>query len=217
MPVAADTLGGADSVLTMTPQVLMTIEPVPGMGELVQVSVLDGAYPPAVLRRQIAALGTSLGSDVANLDVIAPSQEGEPLRAFFTVRNIVDPTLGDIRLQPLVRSFLDGPSDLALRSFSIKFIGVVPGAYTTLASYTSPGAALQAYYDPAVLSLEYRILALADDPEQVDIPPRHVPDSIGQPATGRAPLMSGLLLALVAVASGSAGALVYFALLGRRA
>ena len=217
MPAAADTRGSATGVGAVTPQVLMTIEPVPGMGELVEVSVLDGAYPQAVLRRQIAALGASLGADVGSLDLIVPSQEGEPLRAFFTVRNIVDPALGDIRLQPLVRSFLDGPSDLALRSFSIKFIGVVPGAYTTLGSYTSPGAALQAYYDPTAPSLEYRILVLADDPEQVDIPSRHVPEAVGQPATGRAPLMSGLLLALVAVAGGSAGALVYFALLGRRA
>ena len=201
----------------MVPQVLITIEPVPGMGELVQVSVLNGAYPPAVLRRHIASLGASLGSDVDSLDVIAPSQEGQPLRAFFTVRNIVDPALGDIRLQPLVRSFLDGPSDLALRSFSIKFIGVVPGANTTLGSYTSPGAALQAYYDPATLSLEYRIVVLTDDPEQVNIPPRHVPESIRQPAAGRSTLMSGLLLAIVVVAGGSAGALVYLALLGKRA
>ena len=217
MPAAADTLGGAARVLTMTPQVLITIEPVSGMGELVQVSVLDGTYPPEVLRRQIAALGVSLGSGVGSLDVIAPGKEGEPLRAFFTVQNIIDPALGDIRLQPLVRSFVDGPSDVALRAFSIKFIGVVPGTFTTLGSYTSPGAELRAYYDPVALSLEYRILVLADDPDLVEIPARHVPEPAGQPAAGRTPLMSALLIALVAVAGGSAGALVYFALLGGRA
>lgn len=216
MPAAADTLPVAARVRAMAPQILMTIEPVSGLGELVQISVLDSAYPSAVLRRQIAALGATLGADVDSLDIIAPSQDGEPLRAFFTVGNIVDHSLGEIRLQPLVRSFMDGPSDLALRSFSIKFIGVVPGAYTTLGSYTSPGAELQAYFDPSAVSLEYRILVLADDPERVDIPSRHVPEPNGQPASGSSPFKSGLLLALVAVAGGSAGALVYFALLGRQ-
>ena len=216
MPVVADTLHKAANVRTMVPQVMISIEPVPGMGELVQVSVLDGSYPQADLRRQIKALGDSLGVEVQSLDVIAPGRAGEPVRAFFIVGNIVDTEQGDIRLQPLVRSFLDGPPSHALRRFSVKFIGVVPGAYTTLGSYSSPGATLQAYYDPAALSLEYRILVTADDPAEVDIPSRHDP-AANVDAAGREPVKSGLLLALIAVAGVSAGALVYFALLGRRA
>jgi hypothetical protein len=102
-------------------------------------------------------------------------------------------------------------------SFSVRIQGMKPNPYTTLAAYTSETVALKAFVDNATPGIEYRILVLSDDPSKVDIPPRHVPDEMvtqpfDEPKKDKTPMLLGLIL----LAGASAGALVYFLLLGKR-
>jgi hypothetical protein len=94
---------------------------------------------------------------------------------------------------------------------------MAPNPYTTLAAYNSKAVALRAFYDAATPSIEYRILVITDKPSEVDIPPRHIPDEMvtqgfDEPKKDKAPALLGLIL----LAGASAGALVYFFLLGKR-
>lgn len=200
---------------TVDPELVMAIESVPGSPDLVQLTISDASYSEAVLSQQIAAMTASFGSEPIGLQIRSATEEGAQLVAIFSVPGLIDRSSGDVRLQPIVRAFLTG-GESSIRAFSITFRGVTPAANTTLASYQSQTAALKAFYDPASQSLEFRILALTDDPEKLVIPTRFQPAAF-QPVSDEPKQSSiGLLVVLIVLAGGSAGALVYFALLGRQ-
>ena len=198
----------------VVPELVMAIESVPGSADLVQLTVADASYSEAVLTMQIAAMAASFGSEPEGLEILSATAEGVPLRAVFSIPGLIDRSTGDMRLQPIVRAFMTGGAS-PIRAFSITFRGVTPAANTTLSSYKSQTADLQAFYDPASQTLEFRILALTDDPEKPVIPTRYQPAAFepvsDEPEQGK----TGLLVVLIILTGGSAGALVYFALLGR--
>lgn len=198
----------------VTPELVMAVESLPGSPDVVQVTIAEAGYSEQMLTAQIESLAGSFGAEVSGLQII-PATDSSPLRAVFSVPGIINHGSGDIQLQPIIRAFMSGDED-SLHAFSITFHGVSPTAYTTLASYKSPSAVLQAYYDQSKQTLEYRVLALTEDPEELVIPTRFVPGSFEpvseEPATSRV----WILVALMVLSGGSAGALVYFALLGRQ-
>jgi hypothetical protein len=205
-----------DGVRTVEPQVVINIEHVEGTGDLVQMNFEPGMYDDRALVADVARLNELTGSKTTDLERIQPSKEGEPVRARFTAANILDPAEGDIRLQPVIRSFMAGADGKRVDSFSIRILGQQPSPYTTLASYSSHAVALKAFFDAATPCIEYRILVLAKTPAEVDIPPRHIPDPVALTRDEPKPPRGPLLLTLVLLAGASAGALVYFSLLGKR-
>jgi hypothetical protein len=215
--LAAEELSPKERKKTVEPQAVLSIEHVPGTGDLVELLYLSGTYDEASLRACLATLETSLGAPLESFQLIAPVKEGEPTKAFFVAQGLIDPSLGDFRLQPLVRALMKGAAGKTVESFSIRIVGQEPSAYTTLASYSSKSVALRAFYDAPSKTIEYRILVLATDPEAVSIPPRHVPDPTVHEYEEEGGSRASLILGLILTAGASAGALVYFALLGKRA
>jgi hypothetical protein len=201
---------------TVQPQVVFNIQHVEGTGDIVQLSFKPGIYDDASLALAVEKLGKLTGAAITDLHVIPPVTADEPVRAMFTAKNILDPAVGDIRLQPVVRAFMTGAKDQRVDSFSIRILGQQPSAYTTLASYSSKAVALRAFFDAKTPSIEYRILVMAESPADVDIPPRHEPDPVQLPQKDGAANRTPLLVSLVLLAGASAGALVYFGLLGKR-
>jgi hypothetical protein len=223
LAVATAFVGAADErtlgqrTKTVEPQVVLTIEHVPGTGDLVEMLYSSGTYDEASLNASLSALESSLGSPLASVETIPPATEKEPVKVFFVAQGLIDPSLGDFRLQPLVRALMKDQDGKRVESFSIRIVGQEPSAYTTLASYSSNAVVLRAFYHAPSKTIEYRILVLASDPDEVSIPPRHVPDTTvrGQEEEGGS--RASLILGLILTAGASAGALVYFALLGKRA
>jgi hypothetical protein len=205
-----------EGVRTVQPQVVINIQHIDGTGDIVQMSYMPGLYDDEALTAALTKLGKLTGADIKDLHVIPPASADEPIRAMFTANNILDPAVGDIRLQPVVRSFMGGAKGKRVDSFSIRILGQQPNAYSTLASYSSKSVALKAFFDARTPSIEYRILVLAKTAAEVEIPPRHVPERAQIPEREQKSNRTPLLVSLVLLAGGSAGALVYFSLLGKR-
>jgi hypothetical protein len=213
---ASEDLSADERVQLVQPQVVISIEHVEGTGDVVQLHYRGGLYDEAAIKRAIDALAASTGSQPGTYQFMPGATADEVSKAIFIAKNVVDPSSGDIRLQPVVRAFMAGAQG-SVESFSVRIVGMAPNAYSTLASYNSKTVALRAFYDAATPSIEYRILVLTDDPSKVQIPPRHIPDEmqnqpLEEPRSSPAPLLVGLIV----LAGASAGALVYFFLLGKR-
>ena len=214
--VAAEDVGTKEKTRLVEPQVVFSIEHVEGMGDFVQMHYVGDFYDEPAVKEAVAGLAGATGAQISNYQFIPTGTPGEVNKVSFVTHGLIDVSTSDIRLQPLVRAFMQGANG-TVESFSVRIVGIRPSAYTTLAAYSSRAVALRAFYDAATPSIEYRILLLTKVPEEVVIPPRHIPDemvtqSFEAPGDDRTPL----LLGLVALASLSAGALVYFAMLGRR-
>jgi hypothetical protein len=205
-----------DKVRTVEPQAVIAIEHVDGTGDVVQMHYKGGVYDEPSIKAAIADLAKQTGAQVANYQFMPGATAEDVSKVFFVTQNLVDVSSGDIRLQPVVRAFMKGAKG-TVESFSVRIQGIKPNPYNTLASYQSDEVALKAFVDPASTSIEYRILVMTDDPAKVAIPPRHIPDEMvtqpfDEPKKDKTPMLLGLIL----LAGASAGALVYFVLLGKR-
>ncbi len=214
--VAAEERPNPDGVRTVQPQAVFSIEHVAGTGDIVQLVFREAIYDDASVRASLASLAKMTGGDIQNYQYVVPLTPEEPTKVFFIAKNLLDPAAGDIRLQPLVRAFMSGKEGARVESFSVRIVGQRPSPYSTLASYSSKSVALKAFYDAATPSIEYRILVLAQTPGELEIPPRHIPDQVTQPVEKAGSARAPTLLLLVLTAGASAGALVYFSLLGKR-
>ena len=160
------------------PELIMAIERGDGAPDVVQVSVSIPEYGGDRLRSEIESMATSFGGEPIGLHIMPATADGVPLRAVFSLSGVIDRSSGDMRLQPIVRSFLSG-TEPHIQAFSISFRGVAPVPYTTLASYDSPVASLRGYYDQSTQTLEYRVLSMTSDPSELVIPTRYVPATYG--------------------------------------
>lgn len=198
-----------DDVREVSPEAIINVEHDSSMRDILQIYIFKPGYTTELLRSKIEWIARELGSPVDGLEVY-PMGDGQPgVKAICVVNNVVDGTLGELRIQPFVRAFVGGPQGQSIKSFSIRFTGFVPTS-STLQSYRSDAVVLEASYDPLSSILEYRILAKTDDPAKVTIPPRYFPKSYVSPSGGSKNRLP-ILISLLVIAGLSAGALVYFA------
>lgn len=213
---AAEDDHASDNVRLVEPQAVISIEHIEGTGDVVQMNYKGDVYDESAIKAAIADLATLTGAEIKNYQFMPAATADDVSKVFFVTQNLIDLSTGDIRLQPVVRAFMAGAKG-KVESLSVRIMGMTPNPYTTLAAYTSKAVVLRAFFDAATTSIEYRILVVADDPNDVDIPPRHIPDDMvtqgfQEPKRDKTPMLLGLIL----LAGASAGALVYFALLGKR-
>lgn len=184
--------------------------------ETVTVTMLDGGYPADLLRSQCEAIGVMTGSPLRGLNLVqeslGESDELTFLRASFATDHLINPQTREIALDVLVRAFLGSPEPHTLQSFLITIGGVTPDE-STVQTFRSRNAVLEGDWSADMGALEYRVLVLNQNPDELDIPRRHVevpqePVAAQPPPPSRTPLLLGLVL----LAGGSTGALVYFAL-----
>lgn len=213
---AAEERPKIEGARTVQPQAVFSVEHVEGTGDIVQMVFEGEVYDDAAIRASLDDLAKMTGGAVESYQYVSPMAPGEPTKVFFIAKNLVDPTAGDIRLQPLVRAFMTGAKASRVESFSVKIVGLRPSPYSTLAAFSSKSVALKAFYDAATPSIEYRILVLAKNPNELEIPPKHIPDEVVQNGDEAQKSRTPTLLLLVLTAGASAGALVYFSLLGKR-
>lgn len=200
----------------VAPEVTISVQEHPTGAETVTVTLLDGAYPANLLRQQCESIGAMTGSPLRGLNLVQESlgqtQDLVFLRASFATDNLINLQTGEIALDVLVRAFLGAPEPHTLDSFLITIGGVSPGV-STIRTFRSRTAVLEGDWSADLGALEYRILVLNQDPDELDIPRRHVEET-EEPAAEHlpSPNRTPLLLGLVVLAGGSTGALVYFAL-----
>ena len=204
------------------PQVSIVVREHATSADMVEVTALSKDYPPELLRAQCQALGESLGSPARGLDVRFESVDEVKgisfVKASFATDGIIDRAQKRLNLQAVVRAFVGGPEPHALKSFLVSFAGEVPQADRTLREFSSDAVVVKATINESPAGIDYRVLALTEDPSKVTIPDHFTPPE--KPAEGKqggvvtAP--DPVVLGLIGVGGLAAGALVYFAFAGRK-
>jgi hypothetical protein len=194
--------------------------------DLVQVSILDPHFPPALLRQEIARMGQELKSEPRGVDVgytrsVPSDPDSTVLRGNFAVDGLIDRVAGTLHIRAIARGFALASGRAKLDALMIQFQHESPTA-STLRSCAPPeagcsGAIIEGRAQGADVGIEYRLKYLTHDPDQIDLPdsPREV--SVKKPiAHSSKPSTDWTLVILVIVGGAAAGALVYSLLLGRR-
>jgi hypothetical protein len=189
--------------------------------DIVEVTLLDPQYPSGLLKAQLDALGTHLGSPPRGLEVflyqVDPAKsELTFLKARFAVDGLIDRQAQVLRIEPLLKALALRADGHAVRGISLIFQGERPTA-NTIRRFESQAvlAEARAIDDPP--AIEYRIQLRADSPEEISFPERRME----QPAAPKASTIrkndSTLIIGAIIAAGVASGALVYLALLqGRR-
>lgn len=204
---------------SVPPQVVIIVRKHALGPDLVDVTVSAKDYPLALLEQQCRAMAAGLGSDARGLSVVRSGFDPKIkfAKASFATDGIIDRDKGEVKLAKLVRNFLGAPSEWRLSSFLVTLDGEVPVEKQTLKEFSSDAVVLRANVSHSPRGIEYRILALTQDPEKFDIPVRHKEPVVKEqkPPSDPSSLPSWVPIALVAVAGLAAGLLVYSALSGR--
>lgn len=203
----------------VAPQVVINVRKHPMGADMVDVTCASARYPKDLLQAQCEKIGQAVNSPARGLVVYVSGNEPkfQFVKASFATDNIIDREKGTIDLQALVRSFLGAPEPNTVQSFLITLEGEVPVDKQTLQDYASDTVRLKASVSTFPKGLEYRVLALTQNPEKLTIPGRFVEPKPSEKSSQKGPQgqTSWLQIALLTVAGIAGVALVYFAVSGR--
>jgi len=186
---------------------------------MVTITVADKDYPLELLKAQSQKMASILGSEARGLSVMLSGSDPKFkfVKANFATDGIIDRENGVVRLEAIVRAMLGVPAPHTISAFLITLENEAPVEKQSLQTFSSDAVVLRAHASENPKGLEYRIVALTQDPEKVTIPGRfNEPErKVVKEASPHSSGPGWVPLALIVVAGASGGALVYFALSGR--
>jgi hypothetical protein len=200
---------------TSRPDLLIVIREHPGGADVIEVKAVSKAITAPELEASILELGKQIGVPPRAVRIytnkLDTNVKQSYIEASFGIDGVVEPD--KIRLNALAQSFM-GPKVRAL-GIVIENRGVTS---ETVASYQSTNIEATGQYLPGSIGLEYRIRAIAADPDKFDIPDsRSEAARVQKPKSERNAGFDPSLIALIAVAAVALGALVYSLLLRSKA
>lgn len=187
--------------------------------DMVEVTMLNPAYPPELLKERIFAIGKELGVEARGVSVGTYSlgAANDPnlrfVKGTFAIDGLVDVPNHRLRIQSIVRAFVGDPEPLTVRGLSIFFSGLQPHpryVRTFVDDHVRAEARVQR---SPIAGIEYRIRIDATKPESV-VFPEYAPERKALPPPSETENRSkvGLWIAIL-VAALAAGALVYLAVI----
>lgn len=203
----------------VAPQVIVNVRKHPIGADMVQITAAAPDYPKELLAAQAKAIGANLDSEARGLEVYTTGTDPKFrfVKAGFATDGLIDRESGSLRLQALVRAFLGAPAPHQVKALIVTFEGekVVDGK--TLKVYANDGVSLKATESKFPPGIEYRIVALTQEPDLLSIPDKVEAKSAELP-TVKPPsqLSPAVPIALIGVAAVSGAALVYLWLSGRK-
>lgn len=201
------------------PQAVVNVRKLALGPDMVDITIASKGYPLDLLSQQCGKLAQLLGSDARGLQVSLSGYDPKFkfAKASFATDGLIDRDKGEVRLEAIVKALVDGQGSWRLRSFLVTLDGEAPVEKQTLKSFQSEAVVLKAHVSESPKGIEYRILALTDDPTKIKIPVRHesAKPQEQKASRGASTEANWLPLALVGVAGLAAGLLVYSALSAR--
>lgn len=196
----------------------------PTSADMVEVTVVDPAYPKELLQQQILTLGQYINSEPRGLSVgyvqIDPEKpELRFLKANFAVDGLIDRSSQELRVEPILKAFAGAPAPYTLEGLTIIFEGEQTNR-NTVRRYDSDAVQAQARVIPAMekekgTSIEYGVRYLTQDPAKISFPSRYTEPKSSQATSERGGQLPTYVWIAIFVAGLSAGALVYLALARR--
>lgn len=208
------TVAGFAQPTMMRPDISVVVSEHQTTADMVEVTALRDDYPIELMREQCERLGAILGAPVRGLQVTkTPLSSDDPKLAFvkakFATNNIIRREDRTLHVQPILRAFAAAPDPFTVKQIQVVFAGERPNEQT-VRTLSKPGvlnAVARASNAPA--GIEYSIELLTQDPDKIVFPERlEKPEPLQeeQPEKGS---NQTVLIALLAIAAVSLGALVY--------
>jgi|GEM_PF-1856096 len=195
-----------------------------GPADDVELTVIKPNYSRDLLQKQLDYLGQELGNPPRGVRIYDdPVDSNNPhttmIKAVFAVNGLIDRSAGALHLQPIVRAMSLSTSSDELNGLMVQFSGENP-TKNTIRSCTPPspgcsGVAVEGRFGDSSYGVEYRVKLLSHDPKAISL--ADVPTSA--PPVKPVEVHSHTdwtLVALILVAAGAMGALVYSVLLRSR-
>ncbi|MBX3118990.1 MAG: hypothetical protein KF784_07985 [Fimbriimonadaceae bacterium] len=219
------TVRAQDRVLSVDAGINVVVTEHPLTADMVEITALDPNYPPDLLRQQIDTLGQLLKSTPRGLTVgyaeIDPTNPAlRFLKARFAVDGLIERSVGELRIEPILKAFAGAPAPYTLKGITILFDGEAPNE-NTVKRYDLPDAFLsQAIIVPSpsqegAPGIEYSVKYLTQDPNKITYPNRRVEPKSSDTPSEPAGLLPTYVWIAIFMAGLSAGALVYLALAKR--
>lgn len=219
--VSAQETGAPASLFTsVRPDGYVRVTPHALGGAVVEITMQDAKYPPALLESQVKALSADLGFPANGLTVVtfqmvASDPKSKYVRANFGINGLGDAAKGLFRLQPIARAFAGAPVPNEVKCLDVIFEKAKPSRNTvTRVDNAGVTVELSPVQDNQVV--EYRILLKTQDPSSITIPEDAAPVAKPKPIVPPPSKPDYMLWTLVAVAILALGALVYSLLLRGR-
>ncbi len=198
------------------PDAFVTVRRDANGADIVDIKMRKVGYPLDLLRKACEAFGPQTGSEVRGLYVYEAAINGKEgnvaSTASFGCNNLVDPGRGEINLDAVVKSFLGAPDPWTVKSFLVVFADETP-TNQTIKSVRKGSVRLEAQANPGQPGVEYRILTLTQDPDDVQIP-RNVAHKEATPSSTppASKKLNPLIVPLLSIGALGAAVLVYFGL-----
>jgi hypothetical protein len=184
--------------------------------DLVEISLLDSAYPQEELRRRIENLCAATGEPARGLAVqqvrLGSRSNRALLKASFATNHIIRGDQGLIDLNPILKAFTGpSPDGQSTRSIILTISGIAPNE-RIVRRIDSEHLALSGRQVGQLEAVEYRAFIKTSDPNMINVPvDASAPlASTGEPATAEAPERTMWIAVVLAILSCAAlGALVY--------
>lgn len=198
----------------VAPDVVILVKEHQTGSEMVTVTMRRADYPASLLQEQVVRLGTALGSPPRGLYIkpytVDESQKLSFIRASFATDNLIDRANGELNLAELVKAFLGAPEPHTIKSFLVTFEGEKP-TENTLKTLTVGNVRVSANASEMPVGIEYRILSLTQNPDEVSIPKKVERKAEPKPSSATNNSGRAFVVPLLVIAGLAACALVYFA------
>ena len=188
--------------------------------DLVEMTFLNGDYPPEVAQTQIDNMAKMLGSTARGVSFskvdMGAATRGAMLKVSFGIDGLIDRSHGVLHVSQIAKAMVGAPAPYTIGGIMVVFDREIPGP-TTIRNYF-PGnrtVEVQARADDPRVGVEYRIRLLSQVADAIVIPEG---DQQSKPETpNRSQKSNDLYIWIILViASIAAGALVYSLLLQSR-
>lgn len=205
---------------SLHPDVAVVVKKPPLGADLVEMTFLNGGYPPELAQKQVDNLAAILKSTVRGLAltrVDLGAQGSRPmLRANFGVDGLIDREGGVLRIEPIAKALAGAPSPYTVNGITIVFLKESPGPRTVKNLPPNGSVQIQGRDDDPRIGTEFRVKLLTQDATKISIPEGDHQASSTDNAKSSKATNDIWLWALIGVASIATGALVYSLLLQTR-
>lgn len=212
-PQAAD----QEPILQGRPDVIVRVRKSTVGADYVEVLMVKENYPEELLKQQCARISEELGAGLRGLVVSSRALGGDPetkagkvVFASFATDGVIQDS-GVLRILPFARAFAGAPEPDTIQTLAVVFEGVRPVPGVTVQSARTDSAVVSADYDPSLPQVEYRVVLLTQNPDEIQFPETLAHQQNGSVSPSNGGMPQWLLGAIVGGAV-LVGALVYLAL-----
>jgi len=204
-------LSTSQNAQSLRPNVIMTITEDKSTAELVEITMVDANFPRKVLEQIVSNFGIQTGIQprgvMIETDEITQGQLF--LKAKFGINGLIEPGMGEIRLEQIAKAFVGLPAGTQIKNIQIMLPGLLPSSQS-IKYHANAYCDVQGTFSRNPQGLEYLIRLRTTDATKISIPPKVLPEKKENKKNEQKSEPNRLsLYGLVGLAALAAGFLVY--------